>query len=479
MNHFRRQILLNAFKIFDVLNMSFCLFLAASIVSHRNEFFSVSQIFQIDVKVQVFLFFLISVFTWYVAFSIFALYRSKRLSSQWKEPLDVIKATSVGSLAIYIEGILLGIDILTPFFLVFFWIVSSLITILSRLLLRYMLKQIRIRGRNLRHILIIGTNPSATLFAQKITESPELGYHLIGFVDDEWPGIEDFRNNGFQLVCELNKLPDFIRNHVVDEVFLSLPVKSLYDRASQIVSLCEEQGIMIRHLSNIFNIKMAHSKSEQFQGYPITELQTGSMDGWQVVVKRIMDFALSLILLLLFLPLFFATSIAIKLTSPGPVFFVQERVGLNKRRFRLYKFRTMIPDAEQKQSEIEGLNEVSGPVFKIQDDPRITRIGKHLRKTSIDELPQLLNVLRGDMSLVGPRPLPVRDYTGFNEDWHRRRFSAKPGITCLWQVYGRSSVPFEKWMELDMQYIDRWSLGLDFLILFRTIPAVFRGSGAE
>ena len=224
---------------------------------------------------------------------------------------------------------------------------------------------------------------------------------------------------------------------------------------------------------------MAPSKSEQFQGYPMTELQTGSMDGWQTVVKRIMDFALSLILLLLFLPLFFATSIAIKLTSPGPVFFVQERVGLNKRRFRLYKFRTMIPDAELKQSEIENLNEVSGPVFKIQDDPRITRIGKFLRKTSIDELPQLLNVLRGDMSLVGPRPLPVRDYTGFNEDWHRRRFSAKPGITCLWQVNGRSSVPFEKWMELDMQYIDQWSLSLDFLILFKTIPAVFRGSGAE
>ena len=479
MNPVRRQILHKAFKTFDVLNMSFCLFLAASVFSHRIELLSMSQVFQILVKVQVIVFFLVSLLTWHMVFSIFALYQSKRFSNQWKETVDVIKATSVGSLAIYIEGILLGIDTLTPVFLVFFWIISSLITILSRLVLRYLLRQIRIRGRNLRHMLVIGTNPSAIQFAQTIIESPELGYRVVGFVDNEWPGIEDFRNKGFQLVCDFKKFPDFVRNHVVDEVVLSLPVKSLYDQASQIVSLCEEQGIVIRYLSNIFNMKIAHSKDEQFQGYQITGLHTGSMGGWQITVKRIMDFSLSLISLLVFLPLFIATALAIKLMSPGPVFFIQERVGLNKRRFRLYKFRTMIPDAQKKQSELENLNEVSGPVFKIQDDPRITRIGKFIRKTSIDELPQLINVLKGEMSLVGPRPLPVRDYTGFNEDWHRRRCSAKPGITCLWQVNGRSSIPFEKWMELDMEYIDQWSLGLDLKILFKTIPAVVKRSGAE
>ena len=166
------------------------------------------------------------------------------------------------------------------------------------------------------------------------------------------------------------------------------------------------------------------------------------------------------------------------ITSPGPVFFVQERVGLNKRRFRLYKFRTMLKDAELKQAELESLNEVEGPVFKIKNDPRITPIGKFLRKMSIDELSQLINVLKGDMSLVGPRPLPVRDYNGFDQDWHRRRFSVRPGITCLWQVDGRSDIPFETWMELDMKYIDNWSLTLDLKILLRTLPAVLRGSGA-
>jgi len=166
-------------------------------------------------------------------------------------------------------------------------------------------------------------------------------------------------------------------------------------------------------------------------------------------------------------------------TSNYTVFFVQERVGLNKRRFRVYKFRTMVKDAEQKQAELEDLNEVMGAAFKITNDPRITPVGSFLRKTSIDELPQLINVLKGDMSLVGPRPLPVRDYNGFNTDWHRRRFSVRPGITCLWQVNGRHNITFEKWMELDLEYIDQWSLLLDLSILVKTIPAVLKGSGAS
>ena len=175
--------------------------------------------------------------------------------------------------------------------------------------------------------------------------------------------------------------------------------------------------------------------------------------------------------------MFAAIALAIRLASPGPILFVQERVGLNKRRFHLCKFRTMVPDAEAKLTELESRNEVNGPAFKIKQDPRITPIGSFLRKTSLDELPQLINVLRGDMSLVGPRPLPLRDYRGFTEDWHRRRFSVRPGITCLWQVGGRNAIPFERWMELDMQYIDQWSLLLDFKILLRTIPAVLKGSG--
>ena len=234
----------------------------------------------------------------------------------------------------------------------------------------------------------------------------------------------------------------------------------------------------MRFLPGLFNLKLARPRAEEFEGDPLITLSTGHMDGWPVVLKRVLDITLSVFVLLSLAPLLLVVGALIKMTSEGPVFFMQDRLGLNKRRFRICKFRTMVADAEQKQAALEHLNEQQGPVFKIQADPRITPIGRLLRKTSIDELPQLFNVLRGEMSLVGPRPLPVRDYEGFDQDWHRRRFSVRPGITCLWQISGRNSIGFDKWMELDMRYIDEWSLWLDFRILACTIPAVLKGTGA-
>ena len=302
---------------------------------------------------------------------------------------------------------------------------------------------------------------------------------IVGFVDDQWKGNGDLGKHGWKLVSDFKGFTDFIRTNVVDEVLVSLPLKSLYKETSRMINECENQGILVRHLSNIFDTKMANSKAEHFEDESFVSHYTGTMRGWQVLVKDLLDRIVSLILLILLSPLFLVVAILIKITSPGPVFFIQERIGLNKRRFRLYKFRTMVDGAEKKQTDLEEFNEACGPVFKIKNDPRITQIGKILRKTSIDELSQLINVLKGDMSLVGPRPLPIRDYNGFNTDWQRRRFSVRPGITCLWQVYGRHNITFDKWMELDLEYIDKWSLLLDFSILLRTIPAVLRGSGAS
>jgi exopolysaccharide biosynthesis polyprenyl glycosylphosphotransferase len=204
----------------------------------------------------------------------------------------------------------------------------------------------------------------------------------------------------------------------------------------------------------------------------------GPHDGFLLRIKRIMDITISALALILLAPLFVMIGILIKIDLRGPIFFVQERVGYNKRRFEFYKFRTMTSDAEKRQAEMEHLNEVSGPVFKIKDDPRVTKIGKILRKTSMDELPQLFNVLKGDMSFVGPRPLPIRDYKRFEKNWQKRRLSVRPGLTCLWQIQGRNELSFEKWIELDMEYIDHWSLLLDLKILVKTIPAVVRGTGA-
>jgi exopolysaccharide biosynthesis polyprenyl glycosylphosphotransferase len=201
-------------------------------------------------------------------------------------------------------------------------------------------------------------------------------------------------------------------------------------------------------------------------------------DDYRLVVKRCIDIVGAIVGLVLFAPLMIAIAVAIKVTSPGPAFFSQERYGLHKRRFRMYKFRTMVPGAEKQQAEMESCNEAQGPVFKIRNDPRITSIGWMLRRTSLDELPQFFNVLRGEMSLVGPRPLPKRDVSKFDDASLMRRFSVKPGLTCLWQINGRSNTDFDHWIVLDLKYIDEWSLGLDFKIFVRTVPVILGGKGA-
>lgn len=415
---------------------------------------------------------------WHIIFNSFGLYRSMRFSATWVEIRNVVKATSLGTLLMIGGAFLLEVEIVTQTFVAVFWVLSTTGSLTGRLIMRYFLTQMRIHGRNLRLMLIVGTNKRALQFAQSIESRKELGYRIIGFMDDEWNGIEEVQKTGYTLVADFKEFPSFIRNHVVDEIVICLPMKSFYDRIASIIDLCEEQGITVRILTEMFNLRFAQWKTERL-GKESLVLYGGHIEGAQVLVKRALDIFVSTILLIVFSPLFLVIAILMKATSPGMILFIQERVGTNKRIFSLYKFRTMVPDAEEQMKEIEHLNEVDGPVFKIRDDPRITPIGNFLRKTSIDELPQLLNVLKGDMSLVGPRPLPVRDYSGFNKDWHRRRFSIRPGITCLWQVNGRSNISFEKWMELDMEYIDRWSLWLDIKILANTALAVLRMSGAS
>jgi exopolysaccharide biosynthesis polyprenyl glycosylphosphotransferase len=307
---------------------------------------------------------------------------------------------------------------------------------------------------------------------------PECGYRVLGFVDDEWPGFREFKNSGYSLTSDFAGLAEVFRCSIVDEVAIYLPLRSLYERAFQVAQLAEHHGILLRFDSDIFDLKFARSGIEAIDGASQIMADRCGIDGWQLLLKRVLDVVGALALLIVLASLFLIVAALIKLTSPGPAFFIQKRVGLNKRQFTMFKFRTMISTAESFQEQLLHLNEMTGPAFKIKNDPRITPLGRILRKTSIDELPQLFNVLKGDMSLVGPRAMSVRDYRFFNEDWQRRRFSVPPGITCLWQIHGRNTVPFEQWMVLDMQYIDSWSLWLDIKILALTIPAVFRGSGA-
>lgn len=478
MTTLRRRILLNVFKLFDLVIMAAAFGLASVLVARGTTSATFSEFFAMRIKVVNFVIFSVLVLVWHLVFSGFELYASRRLSSRSKEIGDAIKAITVATLLLACTSVLFRIHLITLVFLGAFWLSASCLMITSRFAMRWLLAQTRRHGRNLRNMLIVGTNSRSIKFAQNLQAKPELGYRIIGFADKDWQRTDEFLSNGYARLCTLEELPVFFRTNVVDEVLIALPMRSLHDDASRVAALCEEQGILFRLLPNLFDLKRSRFWTEELEGQPLVTHHNGISDSWQLILKRIIDFSIALFLLLLLSPVLILTAILITVTSPGPVFFVQRRVGLHKREFPVYKFRTMVVNAEEKLKEIEHLNEVSGPVFKITKDPRITPLGRFLRKTSIDELPQLINVLTGDMSLVGPRPLPIRDYQGFSEDWQRRRFSVRPGITCLWQVSGRSSIPFEKWMELDLQYIDRWSLWLDMQILLQTIPAVLKGEGA-
>lgn len=478
MSTFRRRILSEALKVYDLAIMVLAFALASVAALGVGRQISIADFFSIRVRLVNVLLFVALLFLWHNIFAAFDLYESHRMSSLWSEVWEVVKATTVATLVFGAAALVFRITMASSLFVTMFFVISTVLLVSSRMMLRTALARARAHGRNSRNVLIVGTNRRAVEFAEKIESRPELGYRVIGFADRDWRGIEQFREAGHNFACELENLPAFLRTNIVDEVVIALPIRSLHDDASRIAALCEEQGIILRMPSNIFNLKLSHSGAEELAGHSSIMHYTGKIQGWSVVVKRMLDFCLALTALLAVSPVMLLAAALIKLTSPGPVFFKQKRIGQNKRRFTIYKFRSMTVDAEDRMKQLEHLNEQKGPVFKIKHDPRITPVGRFLRKTSIDELPQLFNVLRGDMSLVGPRPMSVRDYELFSEDWHRRRFSVRPGITCLWQVNGRNSIAFEQWMELDMQYIDKWSLWLDIKILAKTIPAVLKGSGA-
>ncbi|URI11527.1 sugar transferase [Aquincola tertiaricarbonis] len=350
----------------------------------------------------------------------------------------------------------------------------ALLVVAGRRVLRSLLAKVHLQGRNLRFALIVGAGARAQRYARLLAEREELGYRVIGYVDDDMPataGMPTWLGGTDQLAAVLS-------HSVVDEVFVMLPMRSSYARIQQVVNTCEEQGTLVTMPADFFSARLARTRTGSVAAQPVLYLSSVPENDWRVAGKRGMDVLGAAALLLLLAPVMALVALGIRLTSPGPVIFRQQRIGLNKRAFMLLKFRTMTQNAEARQAALEAFNEVKGPAFKMRHDPRVTPFGAFLRRTSLDELPQLFNVLRGEMSLVGPRPLPLRDVAGFREDWQRRRFSVLPGITCLWQLSGRSDIPFQRWMELDLEYIDQWSLWLDLSILVRTVPAVLKRSGA-
>jgi exopolysaccharide biosynthesis polyprenyl glycosylphosphotransferase len=279
----------------------------------------------------------------------------------------------------------------------------------------------------------------------------------------------------------LSELVQMIHEHSIYGVILSAK-RTYFEQVENVINACELEGVEVWLMADFFTTQISRTSFDELIGHPLLTFRSTPGASWPGVVKQVMDVAgaFLLLILLIVIPVLPLIALLIKLTSRGPVLFKQQRSGQNGAPFMLYKFRTMVSNAEQFKHELEAMNEMRGPVFKLSKDPRVTRIGRFLRKFSLDELPQLWNVLRGEMSLVGPRPLPVDEVRRFNDLAHRRRLSVKPGLTCLWQVSGRNQIAdFQDWVRLDLEYIDHWSLWLDLKILLLTVPAVLRGTGAK
>jgi exopolysaccharide biosynthesis polyprenyl glycosylphosphotransferase len=479
MPHLSRRPLLNTLKNLDLLAAALCLLLAASVTANTIPSLSLEDFLAMRVKVSNLVLVGVFVIAWHGMLAESGIYQSTWFSSLQNGAIEILKATSLGTGLLLILLFIVPISMIDVLFLIVYWLSVSACMFLVRLILRSVLERLRLTGKNLRDVVIVGVNERALQLIKRIESMPELGYRIKGFIDNpSTQGAGKLVKSGYPLLANFGDFRSFLNQNPVDEIIICLPIKSRYEEAERIITLCEKQGVVVRLLSDLFSFNRGRTRVNSLEGLDTITITSVTLENGSIIAKRIFDLVGSCLLLVLLSPVLLATALLIKATSPGSVFFVQKRLGLNKRLFRIYKFRTMAQGADKMQKEFESLNEVNGPAFKIRNDPRITPVGKFLRKTSIDELPQLFNVLKGDMSLVGPRPLPVRDYENFREDWQRRRFSVKPGITCLWQVGGRSDLDFNQWMELDMLYIDSWSLWLDVKILLQTIPAVIQGRGA-
>jgi exopolysaccharide biosynthesis polyprenyl glycosylphosphotransferase len=475
----RRRLLLALFRTADLTVMVLAFSAAFVISSRAGDLDSLKGFLALRVKLSNFLLFAGFAGAWHLIFRFNGLYRSRRMGSKRTEWGDVTKAVTLGSLALAGLALLFALSAVTREFMITFFLTALAGTLATRTTLRALLSRVRLRGRNLRNVIIVGCGNRGALLGDEIRARPELGYQILGYVDEVPPPVLTGSDQPETLLGSTDEIEDILRSQEVDEVMIALPLASKYAVISHIVSASEQTGIIVRIPADLFELRLARAQLDQLGPMPVMTLTTPMPSAGGLLIKRGFDAIVSAIGMVVLMPAFAVISIAIRLDSRGPVFFRQDRVGLRQRRIRMMKFRTMVHGAEKRQGALEARNEVLGAAFKIKDDPRVTRVGRFLRKFSLDELPQLWNVLRGDMSLVGPRPLPVRDVNRLDKLSQRRRFSVQPGLTCLWQVQGRHELSFDDWMRLDLQYIDNWSLGLDLRIMLRTLPAVLRATGAS
>ncbi len=412
---------------------------------------------------------------WCLALYANGLYQSMRTRSYLEILWAVVKSAVATFLLLGTFIFLIKLDFMSRLFFLLFMGFSFLFIWLEKTAIFMSSHYVRRQGLNTRRLLIVGTGKRAMEFARKADKHPEWGFEILGAIDDE-PGRGVTQVGRLPVIGTLEEIPKIFHRDAVDEVVFVVP-RSLLNSLQGAIEDCETEGVTVTVAVDLFDTKLARSSVAELDGMPLLHFKTTHAKEWELLVKRLFDFASSGLGLLVLSPLFLIMAILIKATSKGPVFFKQGRLGLAGRRFTLYKFRTMRQGAHDVLSEVDDLDSMTTPEFREKKTSWITPVGRFMRKFSIDELPQLINVFVGHMSIVGPRPT-VPDEVDKYKDWQRRRFSMKPGITCLWQVNGRNNIAFEDWMKLDLEYLDNWSLWLDAKILMKTVPVVLFGIGA-
>jgi exopolysaccharide biosynthesis polyprenyl glycosylphosphotransferase len=419
---------------------------------------------------------------WVVVGLAAGIYREIREEELRRAFLDPLKVGLISTTLLFAVTFASKLEIISRLLLGLYAAVDLVAMTAFRLVARRLAGPLRRSVAGLRNFLLVGDAPEATEIARTIEANEPRGMRLFGFVRVS-PGPEAAATprqallRGSYPVFALRELPELLRRQVIDEVIFAVSKEEL-EKLEETFLLCEEEGVKTRLLLSFFPHVLSKIYLERLGEKPLLTFSATPENEYLLLLKRVLDLLMALALLIVLSPLWLLLALLIKLTSRGPVFYRQTRCGLGGRKFTLYKFRSMHPDADLHREELEALNEMDGPVFKIRHDPRCTPIGRFMRKYSLDELPQLVNILKGDMSFVGPRP-PLPEEVEKYERWQRRRLRMQPGLTCLWALEGRSQLSFRRWMELDLQYIDHWSMALDWKILLKTIPVVLLGRGAS
>jgi exopolysaccharide biosynthesis polyprenyl glycosylphosphotransferase len=406
------------------------------------------------------------------------IYREVREEDLRRVFADPLKVGLISTVLLFALTFALKLDFISRLLLGIYALMDLLLMTIFRLMAWRYAAALRRGVVGYRNFLLVGEGAELAEIARTLEANESRGMRIFGFVRVQ-PGPAEALPDGLTRsypTVTLPDLPELLHRHVIDEVIFAAGRENL-EKLHDAFLVCEEEGVKTRVLLNFFPQIVSKVYLERLGSKPLLTF-SGAPEDESLLIKRGLDFIMALVALVALSPLLLILAVLVKITSRGPILFSQTRCGLGGRRFTLYKFRSMRADADLRREELEALNEVDGPVFKIRNDPRCTAIGRFMRKFSLDELPQLVNIIKGDMSFVGPRP-PLPEEVEKYEPWQRRRLRMQPGLTCLWALEGRSKLSFRRWMELDLEYIDHWSMLLDWKIILKTIPIVLVGRGAS